>query len=114
MRPILGDHLAQVHLGFDLSAFPLCRVDGAGFHKLPCRIQGGTFTAGPQAGVNRDHLLLAHGGLQQQIAQVLRKDLHGRTVRLHLRLDADIDFNARLDQAFIAVFDRLLQEIGKG
>jgi len=108
-RTVLSHQLADVDFRLDFAPLALGGKDGAGLHEFAGGVQRDAFAACAQAGIDADHLLLAERRLQQQVAQVLREDLHRRAVGLHLGLDHDIDLDTRRDQPFVAVLDRLFQ-----
>ena len=110
---VFGDELADVDLRLDHLLRPALDVDDAVLQEFSGRVQRDTLAARADAGVDSDDLLFTQRRGEQEVAQVLGKDLDRRAVRLHLLLHRHIDFDTGRDQALVSVVDRFTQRIGE-
>ena len=78
-------------------------VDGGILQELAGGVEGDALAAGAQPRVDAQHRPLTEGRLQEQVAEVLGKDLDGRAVGLLLELDGHIQLHARGEEALVGL-----------
>ena len=85
-------------------------VDGLIVEQGACFAQDHHFATRTEAWVDGEDALLAHGGGEEQLFQVLGEDADGGLVGLLLIIIADLRLDGRLQEAFPRVGDGLAHE----
>ncbi len=88
--------------------------EGGISEKLSCLIDGNAFAACAESGVDADHTFFAEGRGEQEIAEVVGKDIDGVAVGAHLDFDAHVGFDARCEQTLVGILDGEGELFGKG
>ena len=102
---VLSDHFLHSILGCtDLSLIGRCsRINHCGIQHLSCGIYHCQLTSGTECRIPSKHNLPCNGRLHKKLLQILSKYLDGAIFCLIGKIAADLPFNGRCDQSFVAV-----------